>query len=670
VSDPGRSEKIMTRRTLLHLSVLGALAPSARGQYVLSQQSPPDGRFPPSSEQAAEIRRKMAELEARLVALGGSNIADDNLVEVEIFHKAAEWIGRHDEYYYKDSVSKTLALLDIGLTRAGELEAGKPSWTGATGLVLRAYRSRVDGSAQPYVAHVPASYDRSRPVRMDVLLHGTNRGMGEVQFLSRKPAEMSHGGLPVAPIDFIQIELLGRTNNAYRWAGEADVLEAVEAAKRSYAIDENRVVLRGFSMGGAGAWHLGLHYPDRWAAIEAGAGFTETVNYARVLNLPGYQLKALRIYDSRDYALNLFQLPTVGYGGEDDRQLAASANVREQLVKEGFAFQPDGLNWTTQQLPAVFLVGPKTPHRWEAESKKRSEAFIVQALKKGRSEPDHIRFVTYTTRYDRCFWVQVAELDQHYERAEVEARRSEQGSVIDVKTTNVAALALTTPEAKKVTIDGQSFPNAGRGELRFQKREGVWKQGGDASLRKRHGLQGPIDDAFLESFLCVRPTCRAANDVAGRYAEETLSTFIDDYSKYFRGQVRVKDDAAVTAGNIADHHLILFGDPESNSVMKKVLGKLPLQWDTRQISMGGRSHDAASHTLAMIYPNPLDPRRYVVLNTGHSFHANEMASTNAALFPRFGDYAVLRLRQPIGKTVESEIVTAGYFGENWELPRG
>lgn len=666
----------MTRRTLLHLSVLGALAPSARGQYVLSQQSPPDGRFPPSSEQAAEIRRKMAELEARLVAVGGSNIADDTLVEVEIFHKAAEWIGRHDEYYYKDSVSKTLALLDIGLTRAGELEAGKPSWISATGLVLRAYRSRVDGSAQPYVAHVPASYDRSRPVRMDVLLHGTNRGMGEVQFLSRKPAEMSHGGLPVAPIDFIQIELLGRTNNAYRWAGEADVLEAVEAAKRSYAIDENRVVLRGFSMGGAGAWHLGLHYPDRWAAIEAGAGFTETVNYARVLNLPGYQLKALRIYDSRDYALNLFQLPTVGYGGEDDRQLAASTIVREQLVKEGFQFERDGLNWTTQQLPAVFLVGPKTPHRWEAESKKRSEAFIVEALKKGRTEPDHIRFVTYTTRYDRCFWVRIGQLERHYERAEVDARRSADGKTVEVKTKNITALLLNLPRAEAITIDGQPMKDLPiNPELVFLKRDGVWKDRPGPGeriqqLRKRHGLQGPIDDAFLESFLCVRPTSRAANDVAGRYAEETLSTFLDDYSKYFRGQVRVKDDAAVTARDMADHHLILFGDPQSNGVLQRLLGKLPVHWDAKQLSLDGRDYDAASHTLAMIYPNPLDARRYVVLNSGHSFHANEMASTNAALFPRFGDYAVLRLRQPIGKTVEGEIVTAGYFDENWELSRG
>jgi hypothetical protein len=662
----------MTRRTLLYLSALGAFPARAHGQYVRPPQSPPATQFPPSAEQAAELRRKMAELEERLSALREKNVPDETLVEAEIFHKAAVWIARHDEYYYKDSVAKTLALVDAGLYRARELEAGKPpSWTGATGLVIRAYRSRVDGSAQPYVAHVPASYNPANPVRLDILLHGTSRGMGEVEFLSRKPPEIRHGGVPLAPIDFIQIEVLGRTNNAYRWAGETDVLEAVEAAKRSYAIDANRVVLRGFSMGGAGAWHLGLHYPDRWAAIEAGAGFTETIEYARMENLPAHQLKALHIYDSRDYALNLFQLPTVGYGGEADRQLAASTHIREQLAKEGFSFQPDGLNFTTKELPAVFLVGPKTPHRWEPESKKRSEAFIQEALKKGRKEPDHIRFVTYTTRYDRCFWVRVGGLDRHYERAEVDARRSAGGATVEVKTKNVAALWLDIPGARTVTIDGQEIEKlSGQPEAAFLKRGGVWQQARDTALRKRHGLQGPIDDAFLDSFLCVRPTSRAANDIAGRYAEETLSVFQDNFARYFRGQVRVKDDTAVTSSDIAGHHLILFGDPQSNHVVQRVLGKLPLQWNPRQLLLGGKDYDSASHTVALIYPNPLDPSRYVVLNSGHSFHESEMAATNATLFPRFGDYAVLRLRQPIGKTVESEVVTAGYFDENWKLPQG
>jgi len=71
--------------------------------------------------------------------------------------------------------------------------------------------------------------------------------------------------------------------------------------------------------------------------------------------------------------------------------------VREELERSGFQFQRDGLNWTTKDLPMTILVGPKTGHRWEPESKKRSDAFIDEAAKKGRTEPDHIRFVTYTT---------------------------------------------------------------------------------------------------------------------------------------------------------------------------------------------------------------------------------------------------------------------------------
>jgi hypothetical protein len=44
-----------------------------------------------------------------------------------------------------------------------------------------------------------------------------------------------------------------------------------------------------------------------------------------------------------------------------------------------------------------------------------------------------------------------------------------------------------------------------------------------------------------------------------------------------------------------------------------------------------------------------------------------MAATNATLFPRFGDYAVLHLRQTIGAPVEAEILNAGYFDEEWKL---
>src|SRR5262245_12966033 len=170
----------MTRRSLLLLAGSAATTPSARSQYVLPPQNPPSERFPPSSEQAAELTQKMAQLQDRLAALKKKGVNDELLVEVEIFHKAVSWIGRYNEYYGRNAAAQTMALVNTGLARAAEVDAGHSSWTAATGAVIRAYRSRVDGSAQPYMAYVPGSYDKQRPGRMDVILHGTNRGMVEV----------------------------------------------------------------------------------------------------------------------------------------------------------------------------------------------------------------------------------------------------------------------------------------------------------------------------------------------------------------------------------------------------------------------------------------------------------------------------------------------------------
>jgi dienelactone hydrolase len=271
--------------------------------------------------------------------------SDDLRADVEIYVKAAEWILRHpEEFYTRAYYDNTLAVLDRGLARARDLAMGQSPWATQKGRMSRAYRSRVDGSVQPYGVVIPDSYDPSKPTRLDLVLHGRAATMNEVSFL------FGHDSPKPVPAEqqFIQLEVYGRTNNAYRWAGETDVFEALASVQKRYNIDPNRISLRGFSMGGAGAWHIGLHYPDRWMAMEAGAGFAETKTYAKLGEIPEYQERALHIYDALDYAENAANLPVVGYGGEDDPQLRAS-----QLMKEAVANMP--------ALNALFLVGPKPP---------------------------------------------------------------------------------------------------------------------------------------------------------------------------------------------------------------------------------------------------------------------------------------------------------------------
>jgi hypothetical protein len=394
-------------------------------------------------------------------------------------------------------------------------------------------------------------------------------------------------------------------------------------------------------MGGAGAWHLWLHHPDEWAAMEAGAGYTETKVYADKESLPPYQEAALHYYDAVDYSLNGTDFPFVGYGGELDRQLQASKNVKAQLEKEGVKI-PD--------LRALFLIGPGVAHQWNPETHKISEHFIEEAVAKGLEAPSHIRFVTYTTRFNRCFWVTAEELDKHYDRADVDANRTD-GRVV-VHTHNVARLRIEGPGA--LTLDGQSFPAAGL----FDKTGGRWIAArNESGLHKRHGLQGPVDDAFVESFLCVRPTARGTSATA--YGLETLATLQHDFSKWLRGEPRVKDDRAVTAADISNNNLILFGDPWSNSVIAKVVAKLPIHWTRDGITLAGRTVDATTHVPVLVYPNPLNPNRYVVINGGHTFSDSDWRGTNANLYPHIGDYALI-------STMDKSVVQSGFFDEHWK----
>ena len=71
--------------------------------------------------------------------------------------------------------------------------------------------------------------------------------------------------------------------------------------------------------------------------------------------------------------------------------------------------------------------------------------------------------------------------------------------------------------------------------------------------------------------------------------------------------------------------------------------------------------------VALIFPNPLNRSKYVVLNTGHSFHEKDFKASNAQLYPRLGDAAVLRFRTDKKSGYSEEIVTGEIFNTQWEL---
>jgi hypothetical protein len=72
--------------------------------------------------------------------------------------------------------------------------------------------------------------------------------------------------------------------------------------------------------------------------------------------------------------------------------------------------------------------------------------------------------------------------------------------------------------------------------------------------------------------------------------------------------------------------------------------------------------------VALIYPNPLQPSRYVVVNSGHTIHDRQFRASNAWLFPQLGDVAVQRFRGDGAGGYVEEAVWAELFQTDWSLP--
>ncbi len=60
--------------------------------------------------------------------------------------------------------------------------------------------------------------------------------------------------------------------------GERDILDCINQAMEMFSVDENRVYLSGFSMGGVGAYVLGIHNPGLFAAVAPEAGASDLVH--------------------------------------------------------------------------------------------------------------------------------------------------------------------------------------------------------------------------------------------------------------------------------------------------------------------------------------------------------------------------------------------------------
>jgi predicted esterase len=622
----------------------------------ITRRLPPVGKALPA-EIAAELNAKLGGLEQRMMASDRHELRGD----IAVLLKAVRFALEQREFYKAGDEKKAERLLAEAGRRLQALGDNTQPWTSQRGLVARGFISAVDGSPQPYGMHIPENLDLSQPQPLIVWLHGRGDSNTDLHFIADR---MQRGGEVSPPWAYV-LHPFGRQCVGFKSAGETDVLEAIEHVRSQYKIDEDRIILMGFSMGGAGAWHMGAHYAGKWAAVSPGAGFADTARYQRLLESeypPSYEQKLWGVYDVPPYVRNLFNVPVVAYSGELDKQIQAA-----QLMEEAFAGEGRKL---------THLIGQGMGHKYHPDVLTEIVEHMHTAAKAGRPElPREIHLQTRTLRYNTIRWVEALRLEQHWLDSRIDADLADDQSVV-VTTKNIASLRLTpwpSRQGQQVTIDGQQLrvPTAGERGVVLEKHNNQWRLApaarGSEPLAKRPGLQGPIDDAFREPFLFVLPSGPAAHPLVGQWVEYEAAHQQRRWRELMRGTVRVKRDTEVTAEDVARYHLILWGDPASNRLLNEFVGsdQQPLGWDAETITLGGASYAADKHVPAMIYPNPANPARYVVINSGLTFREAH-DRTNSLQNPKLPDWAVLDITVPPTAEAAGRVVAAEFFDEDWQ----
>ncbi|HIF06514.1 MAG TPA: poly(3-hydroxybutyrate) depolymerase [Gemmatimonadetes bacterium] len=148
---------------------------------------------------------------------------------------------------------------------------------------LRTYEMpQADGAEIEYGVYVPTEYDGNRATPLVIALHGLgSRIMYMMEYNNLVELAEEYGYIVATPLGFNERGWYGGRGAGNEFnrrredpgpdnlgeLSEMDVMNVLAMMRDEYNVDERRIYLIGQSMGGGGTWHLGIKYPDIWAAL-------------------------------------------------------------------------------------------------------------------------------------------------------------------------------------------------------------------------------------------------------------------------------------------------------------------------------------------------------------------------------------------------------------------
>ncbi|MHC4354101.1 MAG: carboxylesterase family protein, partial [Planctomycetota bacterium] len=395
-------------------------------------------------------------------------------------------------------------------------------------LSIRKVRFRIRGSAPDGEAPVAATLElrgrkgklsHSIPIELKVVQPDRQRNItfvskidGSVQYFSLKPATSSsndprpaivlscHGAAVKAHRQagsysskdwFHIVAPTNRRPFGYDWEdfGRMDAMEVLDIVKKSQRHDPSRIYVTGHSMGGHGAWHLGVTYPDKFAAVGPSAGWLSRSTYGRRRSEQGAESPMESILrrprkagDTVALAANLKQHGVyILHGANDDNVPASQARRMSEVLDE---FHND---W-------FYHAEPGKKHWWSNEYGDGGAAcldwpFMFDMFARHALPPSaavrEVEFVTANPGVSStCHWLAIEGQIGHHDISKAHIHTWPAKRIFKGTTENVAVLRLDvghlrSQEPITVDLDGQEiaeipYPEEA-GALWLGRKDGTWR---------------------------------------------------------------------------------------------------------------------------------------------------------------------------------------------------
>ena len=587
--------------------------------------------------------------------------------------KAALWLQEADppNAFTAGTLGRTVhELLEESRQHLAVESAGKDPWAGKTGYIERAYVSRVDESAQPYFVLVPSAAEKA---------------LAEPQGKARFPLVVFlHGYVPTyyknhwwTPFGdfnasfekfgaFLAIPF-GRSNSDFAGVGEVDVLDVVALMKRLYPIDEDRVYLYGYSMGGLGAYTIGAHYPDLWAGGIILAGWADSpllMGTRGIETLHPFKQFLIRMIQPIDLCENFGNMPLRLFHGDADQivPLEQARKMEKRLQDFGCDAKMTvlkGNHWS-----GLEVMSDEGPLQWLLQQKRNMQPAQARlknySLSFGKNRDVRVLHVTGTLEPFYLAW--------EFEGKTVSVRQMS-GPLGTFSAYRKGQEKLQLPDGVKgfeafyPYNTGDGFPSC----VALPDWDRVKFEEGWCPYWKNPARCGPVKEVTCGPFIIVYGTSGGAEATAR--LKKQAEDFCEEWYAFAKGRPAVKADKDVTPEEIKAKNLWLFGEEQENALHAAAAktGKLPIQAKDGQVKIGGKTASLKGRGLLYIYPSPLEgagSSSSVVVAAGISYGAHLPTNHKYDLIP---DLILFEDRADSDGTGTNAPLVAGFFDGKWQL---